>query len=126
MRKNTVVYPVITNQSMSASFNSSPTIIRYLDNVSYQINVTTTDSTGTFNIQVSNDYQFDEVANRVVSIGNWDNLTLSGTPSAAGANDIINISLNQLPFYAIRLSYTAATAGTGTCSAYLSAKQVGG
>lgn len=127
-RKNTLVTPIATNQSLSADFNTSPTVVRYLDNVSYQINVTTSDSTGTFVVQASNDYYVNEGNDSVVTNpGNWVTLSLAGgTPSVAGANDTIIINLNQLPFYAVRLSYTSTVAGTGTCSIYMVSKQLGG
>lgn len=110
-------------QSMASSFNSLPTMIKYLDNVSYQINITTSNSTGTFSIQGSNDYQAADGLNSAAT-GNWVTLTLSGTPVAAGANDNIMLTLNQLPFRAIRLVYVSAVAGTGTCNCYIVAKQL--
>jgi Flp pilus assembly protein TadG len=127
-RKNTLVTQLVANQSLSASFITAPTVVRYLDNCSYQINVTTTNSTGTFVVQASNDYYVNEGNdNVVVNSGNWVTLTLAGgTPFVAAANDVITVNLNQLPFYAIRLSYTATIAGTGTCSIYIVNKQIGG
>lgn len=125
-RKNTVVYTLAAAQSLAASFNTRPTLIRYLDNCSYQINITTTNSTGTFAIQVSDDYSVYEPTGDVVNPGTWSPLPLGGTPVAAGANDTITIDLNQLPFYAMRLSYTSSVAGTGTAGIYLTCKQLGG
>lgn len=127
-RKNTLITPLVTNQSLSASFNTAPTVVRNLDNCSYQINVTTTDSSGTFVVQVSNDYYVNEANDSVVqTAGNWTAITLAGgTPFVSAANDTIVINLNQLPFYAMRLSYTSTVAGTGTCSIYIASKQIGG
>lgn len=127
-RKNTLVTPLVIGQSLSASFNSAPTVVRYLDNCSYQINVTTTNSSGTFTVQASDDYYVNEGNDSVVvNPGNWVTLTLAGgTPFVAGANDSIIINLNQLPFYAIRLAYTSTAAGTGTCNIYIVNKQIGG
>lgn len=122
-RKNVLVTPLVINQSLAASFTTSPTVVRYLDNCSYQINVTTTNSTGSFQVQASNDYYVNEGNDSVVqNPGNWVALTLSGTPLVAGANDNIIINLNQLPFYAIRLAYTSTVAGTGTASVYITDK----
>jgi hypothetical protein len=124
-RKNTLVYPVALNQSLSSTFTTSPTIIRYLDNCSYQIVITTTDSIGTFAVQGSNNYQ--ENLGSIPSNSDWVDLTLGGgTPFVNAANDDIIIDLNQLPFNAIRLSYTSGTAGTGTCNIYLVCKELGG
>ncbi len=124
-RKDVLPHKVATAQSLTTSFNSEPTTITYLDNVAYQINVTTSNSTGTFAVQGSLDYKVDGPTG-VVTPGNWISLTLSGTPVAAGANDQIIISMNQVPFNALRIAYTAVTPGTGTCDIYILAKQVGG
>lgn len=128
-RKNTLLYPIYTAaapKSMASTFTSPATIVRNLDNCAYQINIITSDSTGTFAIQASNDYAVNDETGLVVNAGNWITLPLSGSPTAAGANDQILINLNQLPFNAIRFAYTASVAGTGTLSAYLVCKQIGG
>lgn len=125
-RKNSFPYQLLTNQSLSSSFTSPITTIDYIDNVSYQINCTTVDSIGTFSVEVSNDYAIDVTTNAVTNAGNWDPLTLGGgSPFVNAADAVIVISLNQLPFHAIRLRYTVGTAGTGTVSAYLLAKSIG-
>lgn len=126
-RKNILTYQVASNQSLSATFTSPATVINYLDNCSYQINIVTTNSIGTFSVQGSNDYQISDPMGAVVNTGHWIDLTLGGgTPFANASNDNIIIDLNQLPFGAIRLVYTSGTAGTGTCNIYLTCKQVGG
>lgn len=125
-RKNTLEYPLLTGQSLAASFTSPVTVVKNLDNVSYQINITTSDSTGTFAVEASNDYNISEVTNDVVSSGNWAALNIGGSPVAAAANDVILINLNQLPFKAVRITYTPSVAGTGTCDMKLVAKQLGG
>jgi hypothetical protein len=126
-RKNTAFKKISTAQSMAASFHSPVTLIRNLDNVSYQINITTSSSTGTFTVDVSNDYQLDEVGNTVINAGTWVPLTLAGgTPTAAAANDTIVINLTQLSFNAIRVSYVSTIAGTGACDIYILSKQIGG
>lgn len=125
-RKDTVVYPVATNQSLATSFTTSPTVVTTLDNVAYQVNVTTTDSIGAFKVQASVDYAIYLNSNQVINPGNWVDLPLSGSPIANAAPDTININLNQLPFVAVRMVYTPSTAGTGTATIYLAAKQIGG
>lgn len=112
--------------SLSTAFTSPITVVRNLDNCSYQINVTTTDSSGTFQVQVSNDYYVEPNTNVVVNPGNWVTLTLSAVPTVAATNTVATINLNQLPFYAIKLVYTPTTAGTGTCTIYVSDKRLGG
>ena len=126
-RKNVLPYKLAIAQSLSASFNSAPTVIKNLDNISYQINLLTTNSIGTFAVQCSNDYEINSANdNAAVNPGTWVSLTLGGgTPFVNAANDSIIIDLNQLPYSAIRVAYTSSTPGTGTCDIYLLAKTVG-
>lgn len=128
-RKNILApYKVESAHSLAASFNSAPTIISYLDNCAYQINIATTNSIGNFFIQGSIDYQID-VNQNVINAGNWVDLSLgggNGQPAAAAANDSIIVDLNQLPYNAIRVRYAAGTAGTGVCDIWVTLKQVGG
>ena len=123
--KNTVFQKVSSAQSLSAAFTSPATVIKYLDNCSYQINITTTNSTGVFTVQGSVDYQVNEPSNLVTNPGTWTNLPLSNSIVAAGANDTILVSLNQLPFNAIRVSYTPTVAGTGVADIFIEAKRLG-
>ncbi len=134
-RKNTLVTQLFPDASdhtipfsLSTGFTSPATVVRDLDNCSYQINVSTTDSVGTFAVEVSNDYYVNPSSDgTVTNTGNWTALTLAGgTPSVNLANDTIVINLNQLPFYAIRLRYTSTTAGTGTATIFITDKQLGG
>lgn len=115
-----------TNKSLAASFNSAITTISYLDNVAYQINIRTSDSTGIFKVQGSIDYKANSIGdNSQVGAANWVDLTLGGgIPSANGANDSIIIDLNQLPFNAVRLVYTSTIAGTGHCDIWIMAKEI--
>lgn len=132
-RKNTLitqlVNPVNSTKvfSLSSSFFSPATVVRFADNCSYQINVSTSDSVGTFAVQVSNDYYVNEANDGVVmNPGNWVNLTLAGgTPFVNATNDFIAINLYALPFYAMRLAYTETTPGTGTCTLFISNKTTG-
>lgn len=98
-------------------------MIDYMDNCSYQINVTTSDAVGTFSVQASLDY-WPGNADIVARTGNWVTLTLSEVPTLASASDTIMINLNQLPFRAIRLVYTR-TSGTGTAEIFVMNKNVG-
>jgi hypothetical protein len=126
MSRKNVLEPVkiASSQSLASAFQSQPTIVSQGDNVGYQISVDTTNSTGEFAVQVSMDYQ-PQGPNGPAVAGEWSDLLLSGTPTVAAANDIINISLNQLPFKAVRLAYTPTVAGTGTCDIFVSYKTVG-
>lgn len=109
---------------MSANILSAVTSIAHLDNVGLQFNFTGA-PVGTFNIQVSADYQEDAQGN-VQNAGNWVTLVppaLSSVPVAAGAPDSIYIDLNQLSSAWIRVQY-AFTSGSGTLNAFLTAKMV--
>ena len=97
--------------SLGASFNTVATAVQYQDNISYQINVTTSDSQGTFSIQGSNDNSI------------FVSLATAGT--VAAANDNIMVAYNQFPFAYVRLAYTSSVAGTGTCTIELMARTVG-
>lgn len=101
-------------------------MVTYMDNCAYQINITTSDSTGTFKVQASVDHQ-DQNAVQQPNTGNWVDLPLGGattSPVVAAANDVIIINLNQLPFNAIRLTYTAGTAGTGVVDIWVEEKML--
>lgn len=125
-RKNVLKNKIATAQTLAASFNSLPTMIPFGDNCAYQVNVTTTNSTGTFSVQGSLDYVQQTQDTKGVA-GNWIDLSLGGgTPTVAAANDTILINLNQLPFNAVRIAYTSTIAGTGTADIYVMEKQIGG
>lgn len=127
-RKNILRQELVSAQSLAASFQTTPTIISYLDNCSYQINISTTDSTGTFSVEGSSDYA-PRTPEAPGNVGNWVTLPLGGStaaPVAAAANDSILINLNQVPFNALRISYSPTIAGTGTCEIWTLDKQIGG
>lgn len=125
-RKDIVLKEIAIAQSMATSFTSAPTFVKNLDNVCYQIDITTTNSIGTFKVQASLDYSVN-ASNVVVNSGHWIDLPLGGgTPFANAANDDIIINLNQLPFIATRLVYTSTTPGTGHCDVWIAARQIGG
>lgn len=125
-RKNVVPYHLLRSQSLASSFTSPVTTVNYMDNISYEIDIITTDSVGSFAVEVSNSYQVDNTTGTVINAGTWAQLNLGGTPVVNATNDSIIINLNQIPYNAVRLSYTANTPGTGTCEAYLLARQIGG
>jgi hypothetical protein len=119
-RKNvlTTNIPVIKNQSMAASFNGPPTSITYLDNLMIQIVYTGT-PTGTFAIQASNDYDPDISP----ATTNWITLPLSGTPTAAGSGDSIDIQMTGVGSPWIRLAYTAS-GGAGNLNMWINGKSL--
>lgn len=103
---------------MAANVASSVTNIEFLDNIGVQFNFTTSDAVGTFQVQVSMDY------NPVApTAANWVNLALSPAPVAASANDSIYIDMNQLSAPWLRSTYTR-TSGSGTLNAFICGKEV--
>lgn len=123
MHKN-VLKPVkiASNQVLSSSFTSAPTIFTYTDNISYQINITTTDSVGSFQIEGSLDYVPNTPLTDPAVAGNWAPLVLSGTPVANAANTTLLININECPYNALRVRYTSSVAGTGHCDIFVMAK----
>ena len=126
MRKNTLEVYVTDTQaiplnsptnispsiSLASSFNTISTSIKYLDNLAYQINITTTDSQGSFQLQCSSDNV------------NW--ASIGTAASVAHANDTAVIWVNQeYCSHYVRLAYTSSVAGTGTCQIILTAKDMG-
>lgn len=128
-RKSTLPYVVEAAKSLAVSFTTTPTVINYLDNVGYQIIVTTTNSVGTFTVQTSLDYRPAATPEfPVANPGTWSDLALGGAtanPVVAAANDTITIDLNEVPFSALRIAYTSTTPGTGTAKILLFAKTIG-
>lgn len=126
-RKNSFTSRLNAATSLAASFTTAPTMVNYEDNIAYQINVTTSNSTGAFSVEASLDYSPGGPTENAAVSGNWVQLNLAGgNPTVAAANDSILVDLNQLPYKAVRLKYTAGTAGTGVCDIFLSARTLGG
>lgn len=127
-RKNVALKQIESAKSLAADFTTEATVIQWLDNVAYQINVTTTNSVGSFIVQASLDYipSDNPMIDGMANSGNWVDLNLTATPVVNAANDSILIDLNQLPYKAIRLKYVKDTAGTGHCDIFVNARQMGG
>lgn len=123
-RKNQLNYVLEDAKSLAASFVTEATLVPLLDNLSYQVNVTTASSQGIFTVQASNDYDISIPGTAVQDSGNWFDLVLSGVPIINAANDVIAVSLNQVPFKAVRLKYTSIVAGTGTCKIIIQDKMI--
>lgn len=122
-RKNTLnPIQMLNAVSLAADIAATPLRIQYLDNVSMQLIVTTSNAVGTFYVQGSLDYAVNE-GGIVTNTGTWTSLTLSPVPTLASANTTILLDLNQLSFPFVRLIYTRVS-GTGTVTAYGSAKSV--
>lgn len=135
-RKNIILHSLFETlsnpsgeQSLSASFISPVTSVQYQDNVSYQIISDGGGSEGTFTIQGSNNYRYNNVTDVQTVAGDWVDLPLGGTttvPTLSGSADDIIIDMHQIPFAALRVVYTSTVAGTGKCKIFIIAKQLGG
>lgn len=120
-KSNLLAFQTLSSVSMSANVTSSVTNIAYLDNIGVQFNFTGA-PVGTFNVQVSADYNEDTQRN-VINPGSWTSLTLSPAPTAAAAASTIYVDLNQLSAPWIRSGYTASS-GSGVLSTYVTGKMV--
>lgn len=121
-RKNALLkFQSVTNGDMSGNITSAVTNIEYVDNIGLQFNFTGS-PTGTFAVEVSIDYARDAQGN-VTNAGNWVPITFSSPPIASGAAGQVYIDMNQLSAPWIRSRY-AATSGTGSLNAFITAKMV--
>lgn len=113
-------YLVVTAGDMSlATVTSKATNILYLSTIAYQWNFSGT-PTGAFSVQVSLDYAQDSQGN-ISNAGNWNTLTLTGSPAAAGSAGSQAANIPTLGFPWIRTVYTKSS-GTGTLNVYISGK----
>lgn len=112
---------VITNGDMSqATVTSSVTIVQSIPAIAYSFSWTGT-PTGTFSVEVSNDYALNADGRTVKNSGTWSSLPLGGTVSVTADSGTGAIDVRETGFYAIRLVYTRS-AGSGTLNAYVAGK----
>lgn len=111
----------LVDASMASDITSSATNILFLDNVSIQFNYTGT-PVGTFDVQVSNDYEQDSQG-VITNVGNWISIPLNPIPTASGSADQVVIDINQISTPWLRIVYDA-TSGAGTLNMYISAKTI--
>lgn len=120
-KSNLSRYQLISAGDGSGDLTGAVTCIQWLDNIGYQINMVGSSMTGTWNVEVSADYQQDELGN-VQNAGNWIALPLVPTATVtAGSPTNIYIDVTQISAPYIRLKYTH-TSGTGTVAAFITAK----
>jgi len=122
-RKNVVrSYKMFDAVTISTTQSSTATNVLNLDNASIQV-IWSGGGTpvGTLTVEATN---IDPDLPSFDSTTDYVTLTLSGTISVSGNSGNHSIILEEMPFYAIRLTYTS-TSGTATMSAYLSSKTIG-
>jgi hypothetical protein len=106
-----------------ATLTSIPTEITILDDISFQFNFTGT-PTGTFNIQVSADYEPGRAPNmEPANAGNWVNLPFSPALSAGGSAGSVFVDIVQTGASYIRATYTK-TSGTGSLDILVTGKAI--
>jgi hypothetical protein len=103
------VASLVTNGAMSANITSGGFSVAGFPYVAIQGAFTTTTATGTFSVEASLDNS------------TWTPLTLSSSPTAAGADGNFLIELAPLCAQAVRLKYTRS-AGSGTLNAKIFCK----
>jgi cytoskeletal protein RodZ len=115
-------YQFAVAQSIASNYTSTAMDIRNLDNLAFFL-VWTGTPTGTFAVQVSEDYTQSSTGT-VINAGTWVATTASsGTAVPSGS-----ASAGQLVFTSnanswVRIVYTASS-GTGTLNGYLSGKSI--
>jgi len=123
-RKDTLKsYVLLNEQSTASSFDtySNPTNIDYLDNVGIQV-VWTGTTVGVLEVYGSNDAANAQQGKYPT---NWSKFEFGATINVDTTNSDLLIHMNQVPYSWIALKYTA-TSGTGTMTAKLTVKMVGG
>lgn len=125
MAKNVMKFyldPLITGQSMAASFNGTPTNIEFYDNVGIQLSWTGSNPIGTIGVQVSLDYD-----PRFPAQGTWTVLTQPGTstpvtivPAGSAGNGYFD--LNQLSAMWVQVTYTTASGSVGNLTSKIGLK----
>ena len=122
-KNNLLRYQTVTSADMSADVTSQVTNIAHMDNIGYQINFTGANPVGTFEVQVSIDYNKDAQGN-VTNAGNWISI-LNPPPVAIGAADNIYCDINQISAPWIRLIFTHSGGSAGTMNAFITGKSIG-
>jgi hypothetical protein len=121
-RKNTIsAFPMLDQADASSDVISLPTDVKNLDNASIRVTWTGT-PIGTLTVQAQQEKSDTSAAQDAAS---WFDIDLGATIAIDANETDHQLIFTQLPFDKIRLSYTS-TSGTGTISAKISAKQVGG
>lgn len=125
MAKNTLPFypdPLITGQSMAASFVGTPTNIEFADNVGIQVSWTGSNPIGVVGVNISLDYD-----KRFPAQATWtvlkqpDGVTpVTLTPAGTAGNGYMD--LNQLSAMWVQVSYTTAGGSVGNLTSKIGYK----
>src|SRR5574343_69406 len=110
---------VSADLSLSASFISEITNVKYLDNIGLQVSWAGTSPVGQLYVDISSDN-----VNIDTEIVNWTELDFGSPATVSGNTGSGLININQVPFTWMRVRYTRSS-GTGTMNINISAKMVG-
>ena len=103
--------PVITG-TLSTAFYSPSTTVKMGDSVTYQIDITSSDSTGTFYAQGSDDNV------------SFADIGVCGIASAV--NDVSVVQIDPADNFFYRVRYSPTVPGTGSCQIRVGYKPKGG
>lgn len=106
----------------ASSITSIVTNIQNLDNFGIQLTWAGASPVGVVSVQTSISYNQDAEGN-VTSVGSWDTIPITPTPSVSGNTGSMTIDMNQIPSPWIRVVYTK-TSGTGILNSYICGKAV--
>lgn len=119
-------FPICSSVSISNAqvFVSSASSVKYRDTITYQF-VWARQSSTTFGIQVSSNYSPGLPQNPgQANSGNWDDLTLSPTPTSYNSTSY-TVNLNQIGSPWVRFIATTTSSGTALLTATVTAKSLG-
>lgn len=109
--KKTLFKQLYNQLAVIANFAVAPTDCSSIDNLSYEIifaNATNIPS-GSFTLQGADAGTI--LPNQTMQGATWTNLAMSAVPQIDAASGSHLISINQIPFRFIRLTYTASGGG---------------
>jgi hypothetical protein len=117
-RKNVLQpYKLIVNGNMGATNHSAPVKVLYTDNIGIEVAFTGTPS-GVFTIEGA------VIEEQDIALATWVDFGITPTMTASGSASSFLISLNEVPYSHIRITYTR-TSGTGSLNVTITAKSVG-
>jgi len=122
MARKNVAGPFLSfdDQSLGADATSAITDVTYLDNIGILVDWSGTAPVGELIVECANPPVVDKEADY-----QWTALDFGSTITISGASGSHAININQVPYSKMRLRYVR-TSGTGSLTARLTIKQVGG
>lgn len=111
---------VLTAGDMSGDLASSPSIVKYMDNIAYQC-VFTGSPVGVFNVEVSLD-NVKDASGKVLPATNWAPMSATGINVSGGSPQFIDV--NQTSACQIRCTFTAGGGSSGSLDILVSSKEI--